>query len=201
MRYLATDSSIFSVFTAARNTVRLISERYFNKLAIDEGKAKREAIDGAERISRSEIVTHITTIHKDKYNYSKDKKYRDIRRDWSLLRKEYPVLPELEKFYRYFNNCLYDRSGENINSYIAEFDRSKYPHCASFVKGIKSDIVAIKEGMISGFDSGFVEGGNNAFKHVKGQGYGRMKIGMLRIKFLLRGRKVTDIFLAKNVPR
>lgn len=156
--------------------IKRISVRYFNRTAVNKKTLRRGLKKQTVKITRSEITKYLTTIHK--------KKSKKVRRHWSLLKKEYPVLGELEKTYRYFHNCLKEKTATLIDQYIAEFKESKIPEVKTFVKGIFRDITAIKEGITTGITSGPVEGGNNKIKLIKRLGYGRMKYPRLKQKIL-----------------
>jgi predicted transcriptional regulator len=156
--------------------VKRVSARYFNRIAVNKKTLRNSIRKESVRITRSEILKYLTTIHK--------KKSKKIRQHWPLLKKEYPILQELEKAYRYFHNCLKEKTATQIDSYIAEYSDSEIPKIKTFAKGISRDLVAIKEGIKTGITSGFVEGGNNKIKLIKRLGYGRMKFQRLKQKIL-----------------
>jgi len=156
--------------------IKRISERYFNRVPVNKKTLRGRIKKQADKITRSEILKYLTTIHK--------KKSKKVRRHWPLLKKEYPVLQALEKPYRYFHNCLNEKSATQIDKYIAENKDSKIPEIKTFAKGIAKDLTAIKEGIITGITSGPVEGGNNKIKLIKRLGYGRMKFPRLKQKIL-----------------
>jgi len=156
--------------------IKRISVRYFNRVAVNKKTLRRSFKKQVDRITRREITKYLTTVSK--------KKSKKIRRHWPLLKKEYPVLQELEKAYRYFNNCLKEGTATLIDQYISEYKDSRIPGIKSFVKGVVKDLTAVKEGIKSGITSGFVEGGNNKIKLIKRLGYGRMKFPRLKQKIL-----------------
>ena len=152
--------------------IKRISNRYFNRDPVNKRSIKKQT----ERIKRSEILKYLTTIHK--------KKSKKIRRYWPIIKKEFPLLQELERAYRYFHNCLNEKSASQIDSYIAEYINNKIPEIKSFAKGLIGDLTAIKEGIKTGITSGLIEGGNNKIKLIKRLGYGRMKYPRLKQKIL-----------------
>ena len=156
--------------------IRRISVRYFNHSTVNKKTAKRNLTKQAVRITRSEILKYLTTIHK--------KKSRKIRRYWPLLKKEYPTLKELEKAFRYFHNCLNETSATQIDRYIYEYSKSKIAPIKKFTKSLSKDLAAIKEAIKTKITSGFVEGGNNKIKLIKRLRYGRMKFTRLKQKIL-----------------
>jgi transposase len=160
-----------------RPTIRRISERYFGVSPVNKKTLRHGLLKQAERITRNDVIKYITTINK--------KKSKKIRRHWPLLKKEYPILSELEKAYRYFRNCLNEPTATLIDNYIGEYSDCKIPQIKTFAKGLAKDLTAIKEGITSKINSGFVEGGNNKFKLIKRIAYGRMKYSRLKQKFLV----------------
>jgi len=156
--------------------VNKISTRYFNCNSVNKKSFKHSLIKQSDRITRNEILKYLTTIHK--------KKSRKVRRHWSLLKKEYPVIKVLEKFYRYFHNCLNETTATQIDKYIDEYKNNNLPLIKQFIKGLSRDLMAIKEGIKTKISSGFVEGGINKIKLIKRLSYGRMKLPRLKQKIL-----------------
>jgi transposase len=159
-----------------RPVIKRVSERYFKRAPPDKRILKKSLGKQADRITRSEIVKYLTAIRK--------KKNGKVRRNWPLLKKEYPVLQELEKAYRYFHSCLNEKTATLIDKYIAGYKDCPISRIKTFAKGLARDLPAIKQGIITGITSGPVEGGNNKIKLVKRLGYGRMKYTRLKQKIL-----------------
>ena len=90
----------------------------------------------------------------------------------------------LEKFYRYFHNCLNETTATQIDKYIDEYKNNNLPLIKQFIKGLSRDLMAIKEGIKTKISSGFVEGGINKIKLIKRLSYGRMKLPRLKQKIL-----------------
>ena len=160
--------------------IKRISERYFNREMINKKTLKRDLLKGVVKITRTEIVKYLTTIHK--------KKSKKVRKHWQLLRNTFPVIRELEQAYRYFQNCLNEQTATQIDKFIETAKVSKIPKLKNFAKGLTQDLAAIKEGIKTKITSGFVEGGNNKIKLIKRLGYGRMKFPRLKQKILTYGK-------------
>ena len=100
----------------------------------------------------------------------------------------YPAISMVKKCCHSFYEVMNGKDPDKLDKWI--IDNSDI--VPSFCKGLLQDIDAVKNAIITGKTSGFVEGNNTAFKLVKRQGCGRYETKLLARKFTL--------FLARKLP-
>lgn len=69
--------------------------------------------------------------------------------------------------------------------FIERYGQSTFVPIVNFVKGLKKDIDAIENAVVSPLSNGFVEGINNRTKMIKRVMYGRCGIELVSAKIIL----------------
>ena len=77
------------------------------------------------------------------------------------------------------------RHGGRLDAWIAAVEADDQPDLHSFVRGIKRDYDAVRNGLTMPWSSGVVEGNVNRTKMIKRQMYGRAAFPLLRKRVLL----------------
>lgn len=83
-----------------------------------------------------------------------------------------------------FAEILTGRHGERLDSWMAKVDADDLPHLHRFVRGLRRDYTAVRNGLTLPHSSGAVEGNINRIKMIKRQMYGRAKFDLLRKRIL-----------------
>ena len=104
--------------------------------------------------------------------------------DLEYIFANYPVVPELARCISDFRKIYEEKDVKLLEKFIECYANSRYAPIKSFASGLKSDMDAVKNSVVSELSNGFVEGNNNKIKAIKRTMYGRAKIDLLRIKVL-----------------
>jgi transposase len=83
-----------------------------------------------------------------------------------------------------FAHMLRERSGELLDEWLAQVQRSKLPELQSFAAGVEKDKDAVRAGLTWWINNGVVEGHVTKLKLIKRQGYGRAGFPLLRKRVL-----------------
>ncbi len=75
---------------------------------------------------------------------------------------------------------LRTRSGERLDGWLEQVQRSKLPELQSFATGIEKDKDAVRAGLTWWINNGMVEGQVTKLKLIKRQGYGKAGFPLLR---------------------
>ena len=124
-------------------------------------------------ISRNKIFKYITT--KD----LKKKKNRLVERNIEIIKLKYPIVQDLQAAYDEFYEIIMGEDESLLDGFMDNYEESTL---ASFVNGLKKDIVSVKNAVSYDESSGFVEGNNNKFKLIKRTLYGRAGLKTLFAK-------------------
>jgi transposase len=83
-----------------------------------------------------------------------------------------------------FADMLTGRHGERLDAWMAAVESDDLPHLHRFVRGLKRDYDAVRNGLTLPYSSGTVEGNVNRIKMIKRQMYGRANFDLLRKRIL-----------------
>jgi len=105
-------------------------------------------------------------------------------KDWIAICEKYPRLQQLDSIIKEFRYALNVRDAEQLSRWIEQYGNGHFSHINSFIKGLKRDWIAVKNGFTYSYNSGFVEGTVNKLKTTKRMMYGRAGYALLRAKML-----------------
>jgi len=97
------------------------------------------------------------------------------------------IHPEVDRAYdlvQQFAHMLRTRSGERLDGWLEQVQRSKLPELQSFATGIEKDKDAVRAGLTWWINNGMVEGQVTKLKLIKRQGYGKAGFPLLRKRVL-----------------
>jgi transposase len=109
-------------------------------------------------------------------------------KDYSLIQQiiqSSPLLQKLREIMISFKDLLKSKMPELLDKWMVSTLLYKIPDINSFLKGIKSDIDAVKNAIAYPWSNGFVEGNVNRLKTKKREMYGRAGFQLLRRKVVL----------------
>ena len=95
--------------------------------------------------------------------------------------------PEVDRAYdlvQQFAQMLRTRTGERLDAWLDQVERSDLPELQSFAAGVKKDQEAVRVGLTWWINNGMVEGHVTKLKLMKRQGYGRAGFPLLRKRVL-----------------
>lgn len=134
---------------------------------------KKEQTVSVHYVSKNDVFKYIWSgieLNED------DKKY---------IFGKYPILEEIHDSICDFRDIYVKKDTQLLESFINKYSDSSTAGVKSFANGLKLDISAVKNSVISDLSNGFVEGQNNKVKLIKRSMYGRAKLKLLRAKILL----------------
>lgn len=99
--------------------------------------------------------------------------------------KKFPVLGELYSLLKEFHRIVFSHKSEDLDQWIQTAFRLKIDELDSYLNGLKSDIVAVKNGIEQIYNNGLAEGSVNKIKLIKRIMYGRNSFELLKSKILL----------------
>jgi len=126
-------------------------------------------------IKRNNLLKYLLTKN------PKIKKDETIGKYIEAIKVKYPIVEKLETMFNSFYSVVMGDNPEDIDTFLEIYDGSEID---SFCKGIKKDIIPVKNAISSEVSSGFIEG-NNKFKLIKRIVYGRSKLVNLSKKSIL----------------
>lgn len=97
----------------------------------------------------------------------------------------FPALSEIYSYVRSFNELLFSKHYEKLESWLDTADKSDIPEIRSFVTGVRQDLEATKAAIQYSYNNGIAEGTVNKIKVIKRTMYGRCSFELLRAKVLL----------------
>jgi hypothetical protein len=127
-------------------------------------------------IKRTALLKYILTVN------PKTKKDETISEYIDIVKAKFPVVEIARNIFISFHSVLMGGNADALDGFLDRYDKSEI---ASFCDGIKQDIVPIRNAISMSASSGFVEGGNNKFKLIKREMYGRANLPYLTQKCLL----------------
>jgi transposase len=161
---------------------------YCNKL-IDEYRipyTPKKNINGIAIKAKQKNDIHYLTRQEVFENLWSDKEL--AKKDIEYLYEKYPVLQEIKACIQKFREIYQRKDPELLNEFIKTYSKedskNKNPNLASFANGLKMDIDAVRNSVISELSNGFVEGINNKVKVIKRSMYGRAGLKLLGVKLI-----------------
>src|SRR5712692_11374529 len=100
------------------------------------------------------------------------------------LRQIHPEVDLAYDLVQQFAHMLRTRTGEKLDTWLAQVANSKLPELQSFASGIEKDKDAVRAGLTWWMNNGMVEGHVTKLKLIKRQGYGRAGFPLLRKRVL-----------------
>ena len=104
--------------------------------------------------------------------------------DKTYIFGKYPVLEEILYAVCDFRDIYVKKDTKLLENYISKYSNCSMCSIKSFANGLKLDINAVKNSVVSELSNGFVEGINNKIKVIKRIMYGRAKLNLLTAKIL-----------------
>jgi len=104
--------------------------------------------------------------------------------DLDFIFKKYPQVSVIQQCVLDFRRIYNEKSVALLKQFIEQYSQSASKPICSFASGLRGDLEAVKNSVISELSNGFVEGNNNKIKVIKRLMYGRAKIDLLRVKVL-----------------
>jgi len=105
------------------------------------------------------------------------------------LSVKYPVCEHLVQFGIDYHNFMDNNDPARLDEFIDKYKDDSYPRLATFAKGLKMDIDAVRNTLLyPHISNGIVEGNNSATKCVKRVGGNRANIDLLTAKMVIRQR-------------
>jgi transposase len=104
-----------------------------------------------------------------------------------MLVKLRQIHPEVDRAYdlvQQFAQMVHTRTGEHLDAWLDQVERSDLPELQSFAAGVKKDKDAVRAGLTWWINNGMVEGHVTKLKLIKRQGYGRAGFPLLRKRVL-----------------
>jgi transposase len=101
-----------------------------------------------------------------------------------VLRQTHPEVDLMADLVQQFVQMLRTRTGELLDDWLAQVNRSNLPELQSFASGIEKDKDAVRAGLTWWISNGMVEGHVTKLKLIKRQGYGRAGFPLLRKRVL-----------------
>jgi len=152
-----------------------------NELGIDYISRKNPA---GVCIKRDQIVNVHYVSKKDvfKFIWSGKEMNED---DMIYIFNKYPILADIGYVIYDFRDIYINKDTQLLDTFISKYLKSSMTSIKSFANGLKLDIKAVKNSVVSDLSNGFVEGQNNKIKLIKRSMYGRAKLPLLRAKILL----------------
>jgi transposase len=100
------------------------------------------------------------------------------------VRAACPHLDAIAGHVSVFAEILTGRRGEHLDAWMDAVEADDLPHLHRFVRGLRRDYDAVRNGLTLPHSSGAVEGNVNRIKMIKRQMYGRAKFDLLRKRIL-----------------
>jgi len=114
----------------------------------------------------------------------------DVAREAAVnhyLSVRHPVFEHMVQFGIDYHNFMDSNDQAGLLEFIDKYMGDGYPRLATFAKGLKMDIEAVRNTLLyPHISNGMVEGTNSTTKCVKRVGGSRAKIDLLTAKLLLR---------------
>lgn len=92
---------------------------------------------------------------------------------------------ELHVAARSFRQDLRSGCPSRIDGWVRRYEKTSIPRLLTFVKGIKMDIMAVRNAALFRESNGIVEGFVNRLKEVKRTMYGKAKLHLLKVKIIM----------------
>jgi transposase len=109
-----------------------------------------------------------------------------------LLRQASPTIETTYHLVKQFLQMVRERTGEQLDSWLAAVQASHLEAFASFVTGVQQDKDAVLAGLTLQWSNGPLEGNVNRLKLIKRSMYGRAEIDLLKLRVLHHSKKGQD---------
>ena len=126
-----------------------------------------------------DVFRLIVPLNED-YSYD-NSKVEEIKK----IYPKYPILLKIKTCINEFRKIFIKCSLPLLYLFMERYEHSKFVPISNFIKGLKKDIVAVENAVVSPLSNGFVEGINNRTKMIKRVMYGRCGIDLLSAKIIL----------------
>jgi transposase len=103
-----------------------------------------------------------------------------------IIISEHPVIGSLYDIVRSFKEMMFAKHVDEIDAWIESATQLDIDEINSFIKGLTTDIDAVKNAIRYEYNNGLAEGSVNKLKVIKRIMYGRCSFDLLRNKILLR---------------
>jgi hypothetical protein len=104
--------------------------------------------------------------------------------DKETVYARHPELVSIDKCVKDFRKIFEHKSLEMLHEFIEKYKRCNIRDFCSFANGLKNDLAAVENSVVSQYSNGILEGNNNRLKLIKRTMYGRAKLPLLRAKVL-----------------
>jgi transposase len=102
----------------------------------------------------------------------------------ALMRRASPRAEAAYGLAQAFMQMIWERTGEQLDSWLSSVEASHLPELESFARGIQQDKAAVLAGLTLPWSQGPLEGHVNRLKLIKRSMYGRAKLPLLRARVL-----------------
>ena len=109
-----------------------------------------------------------------------------------LLRQASPHIETTYHLVKQFLQMVRERSGEQLDTWLAAVQASHLEAFESFVTGVQQDKDAVVAGLTLEWSNGPLEGNVNRLKLIKRSMYGRAEIDLLKLRVLHHSKKSQD---------
>src|SRR6266702_344305 len=109
-----------------------------------------------------------------------------------LLRQASPHIETTYHLVKQFLQMVRERSGEQLDTWLAAVQASHLEAFESFVTGVQQDKDAVLAGLTLEWSNGPLEGNVNRLKLIKRSMYGRAEIDLLKLRVLHHSKKSQD---------
>jgi hypothetical protein len=109
-----------------------------------------------------------------------------------LLRQASPHIETTYLLVKQFLQMVRERTGEQLDTWLAAVQASHLEAFASFVTGVQQDKDAVLAGLTLEWSNGPLEGNVNRLKLIKRSMYGRAEIDRLKLRVLHHSKKSQD---------
>lgn len=118
--------------------------------------------------------------------------YRDLehvkgmtQEQYEAMITKYPVIGQLYTLLKEFHGIVFSRKENKLDSWMTTAAALQIDELDTYINGLNSDIVAVKNGIHYKYNNGLAEGSVNKIKLTKRIMYGRNSFQLLRAKLLL----------------
>lgn len=168
-----------AISTIRRNAVKFAKEYDFDICKCRKG-AKLKSQKELKKIIKNTVTIRKADLIKFLWMNDNSK----IEEPENLYQK-YPKLLKIKTCINEFRQIFIKYSLPLLHLFMERYERSKFVPIVNFVKGLKKDINAVENAVVSPLSNGFVEGVNNKIKMIKRVMYGRCGIELLSAKIIL----------------
>jgi transposase len=109
-----------------------------------------------------------------------------------LLRQAHPHVERAYQLVETFLHMVRERTGEQLDAWLAAVQASHLEAFASFVTGVQQDKDAVLAGLTLPWSNGLLEGNVNRLKLIKRSMYGRAEVDLLKLRVLHHSKKSQD---------